>query len=286
MRTRLLLLLAPVALVACRDGSNARLEAEWWRLEADRAELAARVEVMQLKTGRLASAREEAEDSTARHHLLSARRQTLTLQIDSTQREIRRMEDEMASLRETWLADRRRNTAGRTLPTLTALNGRVFSQVRITRVTKAGVEFRHQRGAARLVAGDLPMDLRHEFGLDAAQSAIALERESDDQIAYDRWVDRQLDAEPEKDRPRVTLARAPSRKDRFDPDILSKVDVRSDNPLHDPPRRVGGTSSSRRYWYYRSGSSTSSGSSGSRYTRQYSGPTSQDSRFRPPTIDR
>ena len=141
--------------------------------------------------------------------------------------------------------DRREASVGVKLDSLVAMNGRDYKDVEITSITDAGLIINHSSGIARLVASDLSKEQQFQFGIDSQLSQEAVARESAKVVAYHRLVDEHTEqtlAQKEVEDRRIAILPRPS------PRVVSDTTVASGNPLHEPPRPIGG---SRYRSYYR-----------------------------------
>lgn len=230
------------SLSSCKRGSDARAEAEWWTLEGERAELAARVEILRMRV----EAREE--DSTKRAAVKLAHRTArdacaaLEARAAELKAELPAME---AALERSWseaLADRRARQAGREIPVLRCAEGREFTQVHVIRVSEAGIEFHHATGIARLTADDLTAGQHEEFGIDAARAQDVIAAEHAATREYHRQVDIVSARTREKER-REAAAEAQRRPapviaaNTWNPTGLGSA--RRLSPLSESPRSFG-----------------------------------------------
>ena len=184
--------LALAGLPSCKRNADARMDPEWWKLEADRVELVQEVKLQKMRLGDGGQAREHAaakgrvERNEARLVELKADKEALTGEISTL---VASLEKQYAK----WVTETRAAAVGRSYEWLEAKNGRRYEDVTITKVSDVGIEFRHSTGSARLAAMDLNVDLQGMFALDslAAEAAIAEERAA--ASAYEAWVDERME---------------------------------------------------------------------------------------------
>ncbi|MCU0796933.1 MAG: hypothetical protein MUF31_13480 [Akkermansiaceae bacterium] len=174
---------------ACRGGSNARLEAECWALEGEKAELEAKIEILEMRLS--ASDKDLAQRKT----VMAADRRTreelamLEVTVERLREDVPRLETTLQETISQALSDRRAAQAGREFASLRSGQGREFTEVKVIRVTEAGIEFHHSSGIARLTADDLTVEQHEEFGIDMGESQRAVASEIAATREYHRRVD-------------------------------------------------------------------------------------------------
>lgn len=261
--------LALAALPSCKRNADARMDPQWWKLEADRVELVQEIKLQKLRVG---------EESVAREYAVLKSRvdknETVLAELRGSAAALR---SEVANLaaaasaeRDGWIANVRASAVGRNFEILTGSGGRTYEDVTITRVTDVGVEFRHSEGLARLSATDLSPEQHDEFGLDSAASLAALDREKATARAYEAYIeDRMVVVNAEREKKQLAAAEqeteriaaaAKARAEAYSARLAAKE---SSNPLRASARTVGsrGTTwypgysyrysrSPRTYYYY------------------------------------
>ena len=174
---------------SCRKGAAGHAEAEWWILEGERAELASKVELLNL---RLAGAEERTAAASAARVADRRSRETLAaleVRAGALRQALPELEAALDGARAQALADRRAAQAGRELASLRSSGGREFTAVRLIRATEAGIEFHHATGIARLTADDLTPAQQEEFGIDASRARDLIASEQAATREYHRKVD-------------------------------------------------------------------------------------------------
>jgi hypothetical protein len=268
--------LALAALPSCKRNTDARMDPQWWKLEADRVELVQEIKLQKLRLGE--------EDKVREYAALKSR----VAKNDAALAELRgsaaTLRSEVANLaaaasaeRDNWIASVRASAVGKNFETFSGSGGRTYEDVTITRVTDVGIEFRHSQGSARLSATDLSPELHDDFGLDSSAALAALEREKAAARAYESFIEERMvvvNADREKkqlaaaelETERIT-ATAKARSEAYSARLAAKE---SSNPLRASARAVGSRGSTwysgysyrysrypRTYYYYNGGSSCS-----------------------------
>ena len=247
--------LALAVLPSCKRSADARMDPEWWRLEADRVELVQEIKLQKMRLGEgdqvrdYAAAKEKVAKNGSLLIELKAEGAALKTEISSLVASIEK-------LHEAWVTDTRAAAVGRNYTWLEAKSGRRFEDVTITKVSDVGIEFRHATGTARLSATDLNYELHDMFALDSVGAQAAIEQERAAAAAYETWIDNQMvvvNAE-KKEEARIAAEREADRaievaKARSDAQASSLAANESRRSrLYDAPRAF---SSSRGYttWY-------------------------------------
>ncbi|WP_353565793.1 hypothetical protein [Haloferula sargassicola] len=127
-------------------------------------------------------AKQQCRELATRHHELADVE-------DDLRDEIETMKIDMAIWLEERLADLRSSREGETFPEITSASGKSYHHVTVTRVSEAGVEFRHAGGLARLTSEDLTSDQLSHFGIDPERSVACVAREKAMAVAYSNEVD-------------------------------------------------------------------------------------------------
>lgn len=243
------LTVACLTLPSCRK-SDPQQDAAWWSLEADRVELAQHVELLKMREARFDTSREEMVQALdtlaeARQTRLELNEEASLLREDLLEREVYVTE---------WLEKRcqqiRLSHHGDKLDELTSRTGRTYRQVRISRVTEAGIEFKHESGIARLTADDLSRQQLVSFGINAERSQEIVSQEAEQALAYSEAVERTNRAIEKREREREQLARVIARQkaaSRPTP-IADTGEIASTNPLRQQPRSLGRTSRYYNVW--------------------------------------
>ena len=211
-------------------------DSEWWRLEADRIEVAHKVELQRLRLEKIESREGAHAEREADMRRGVAARERLAARVDELKGEIATRSAELEELRGRWLRASREAAVGRSFESFQGAGSRIYQEVEITRVTDIGIEFRHATGIARLAASDLTAEQRDAFGLEADASGEALADERVAAQAYARWVDRRVEESTtrEKEAADLVKAEAPLRAP-----LLADASPRSRSSLRDEPRSFG-----------------------------------------------
>lgn len=96
---------------------------------------------------------------------------------------------------------RRAEAMGKRMERFETMTGRIYKDVRITRISDAGISLSHADGAARLRFEDLSPEQRQYFGINGEDAAEVYAREMKARAAYEKLVE-------EKERSRRQLAEA------------------------------------------------------------------------------
>ena len=146
---------ALLALPGCRENSEARLDPEWLRLEAERVKLVHQVELLNLRLSKVENHDVELAERSAGLDGDVARRARLKEQAEILKDQVAERAAEVERERKEMLHALRTESVGRSFDRLAGAHGRTFEEVVITRVTDVGIEFRHATGSARLPAAEL-----------------------------------------------------------------------------------------------------------------------------------
>jgi hypothetical protein len=258
-------------LPSCRKASEARADPEWWRLEAERIEVAHQVELLQLRLSKrnagddgYAVLKQDAERGAAHCRQLSARR-------DLLQQDLEQLRQKVEIAKSDWMRATRGAVVGRHFARFGGGSGRTYEDAVITRVTDVGVEFRHATGSARLAAADLTAAQHEMFGLDVRMAADAMKEEQETALAYGSWVDDRVAAVEsirKEEEEREAQAMASVSVAKVSPrGSTVPIETASRSRLSEPPRSFGNGGTT--VWY-----------SGYRY-RSYYRPYCYTSRYRP-----
>jgi hypothetical protein len=246
LRRMLVLPALALAAASCRESSGPHADARWWGLENDRLELAHQVELLQFRLSKMEMSDAEfrrVRDDAARS---ASRRAELAEQVRRLRQELEEARTGVATARAEWIQGARAAVVGRRFETLDGARGRSYRDVVITRVTDAGVEFRHATGTARLTADELSPLRQDLFGLDPVDSGRAIEEEQRVARAYGAWVDGKvaLAREQALEEARMQAAMEAETAARLRTVAVSQVAATPRTRLRDQPRSVGGT-----VWY-------------------------------------
>jgi hypothetical protein len=178
--------------VSCHTDKN---KAVWWRGEQERTELSHKIQLREFHLEKdFSAAFNELEKLKAQSSegdevvfKLSQHLQLLRIQVQE-------MEEQWTGFRQATLRAQRQRVLGRDFREFKTASGKAYQEVRIASIDDAGVTIRHSAGAARLAYGDLDVDQRQLFGLEADLAAAAQAGEANSAAEYDRWVDLQMAA--------------------------------------------------------------------------------------------
>ncbi|MDB6078876.1 MAG: hypothetical protein JWO82_2623, partial [Akkermansiaceae bacterium] len=188
--TRLLLVALAASLPSCERHSTAQNDAEWWRLEGDREASAQRLTLLQTRFERATAVQLEVDSIFASTGNLAQAKRTLESQRAQVAADIAALDDQVQDARHQWAAAKRSATVGRSFTSLTSRAGRTYENVTVTRVTDAGIEFRHQNGSGRFSALEMTPQQMDDFGIESADAIAAHQQERADAHAYNRAVDK------------------------------------------------------------------------------------------------
>jgi hypothetical protein len=196
----------------CRGNADAAMRSEWWRLEADRIEVAHKVELLRVRLGKIEAREKELAALESELARAEERRELLAERAEGLRAGIEAESERLAGLHAARLRANREATPGRSFEVFQGAGGKSYHDVVITRVTDIGIEFRHASGSARLAASELTAAQRDAFGLVAELSDEALAAEGRTAEAYAAWVDRKVaeTAARESDGNLVAAAAAPA----------------------------------------------------------------------------
>lgn len=178
--------------VGCERSSP---EASWWEKENERIALEHELE---LKTFRFNQVKggdmEELRALGIQNREAAVDLTEMTASKSRLQAEIQNLESEQAHYRLDLLAERRRMMTGKTFEKLSVASGKEFQNAKVAAITDAGITIRHVDGSATLRFNDLTAGQREEFGLDPELALVAENKEREQAVAYERWLDRELAA--------------------------------------------------------------------------------------------
>jgi hypothetical protein len=231
-------MLAALALPACRDKSEARMDPEWLRLEAERVKLAHQVELMNLRLAKVENRDGEWAERSAELDQEVALRAWLKEKAGMLKSELVERTSQVERERLEMLQALRSQSVGRTYDQLAGARGRTFTEVVITRVTEVGIEFRHATGSARLAAAELTSTQQGMFGIDPGISGEALQQENAVAQAYESWVDERVAVSNDREKSReAELLAAEAARLRPQPVVASVA--AANTRLRDKPREMG-----------------------------------------------
>lgn len=185
-----------LGVVSC-DGNED--QAAWWGGEQQRIELSQQLELKKFRFDQVVTRdfeefealRRLAASNAGHLETLRQRRNALDDQVASLQ--ARRAEFRLAAVNE-----QRQRAIGQSFETLNLVSGRNFEKVTVSAIDDSGVTIRHSVGSARLRFNDLDAGQRLFFGLEADLAVAAAERESQNAVDYERWIDGQMAAIDDK----------------------------------------------------------------------------------------
>lgn len=190
--TPLRLLILPAAILAvtpaCKNNSEARNDAQWWRLEGDRVELAHDVDLLKLKLGNACAIKNQLAEAKAVVERNSDRLAELKADAGDLRGEVAYLASKTEQERDNWIRGTRAAAMGKEFGTLVGKNGRTYENVTITKITDIGIEFRHSNGSARLTAADLSVQQHAAFCLDPEVAFAALAQEKENAQIYEDWI--------------------------------------------------------------------------------------------------
>ena len=185
---------AVVVAVFCAVGcEEKRHSADWWQGEQERLELTHRLELQQFRFEQAYSREFEEFQKLQRSTsataglLKSLRQQHLELSED-----VESLQNHWAQFRESILRDQRQRAVGKVFETISLTSGKTYENVSVASIDDAGVTIRHADGSARLRFADLNAGQRLFFGLEADLALAAAEKESQDALAYEQWINERM----------------------------------------------------------------------------------------------
>ncbi|MEK7952626.1 hypothetical protein [Luteolibacter soli] len=187
-------------LPSCERNTEAKNDPQWWRLEAERSDLASQVEVCELKLSKVKGGDQGLAGLQADVARSVAKRRELAAQRDALRDEISIARADMDATKLEWMRTARAAATGREFAKFTGARGRTYENAVITKVTDVGVEFRHATGTARLAANDLTPAQHDMFGLDSEIAGAAIREEQQAALAYHSYVDERVAANAETER--------------------------------------------------------------------------------------
>ena len=87
------------------------------------------------------------------------------------------------------IEERRAEAMGKRLDQFVTMAGRVYRDVKITKISDGGISFFHEDGAARLRFGDLTPEQRRYFGIEVEDAAAVYAWERKARAAYEKEVE-------------------------------------------------------------------------------------------------
>lgn len=249
-------MMAALLMSGCRRGGE---DAAWWRGEQQRLELAHDLELKEYRhqqsdAGSLAeleTLRVSNESDRKRLAKLSEKQTTLATEVDS-------MERQLVGVREEMVRTQRQMALGRKFKEFPVADGRTFKNATVAAVDEAGVTIRHEDGSARLVYADLDDRQRQFFALDENASLAAQEEEKRQAVAYEQWIDSTVAVNKAKNEQATLETRRDEQRLRFERSLIAarQTSASSERALAQPARSFGGGYSSysrpsyRTVYYY------------------------------------
>lgn len=257
IRQGLLVTALCLVVTSCDRSSKPSADARWIELEGTRIEYAHKVELAKLKLERQEASR-PAADGTGIEDVEALRTQVTQLKAlkDSLQTNLTNAEITALDRYRTHVETVRAKAVGKEYPTFQTAGGRTYENAKVAAVTDDGVKLVHASGIARLNSSDLSEAQRALFGLDEAFESAAQDRRNDQELAYHRWVDRQLAAEAPKREAEITrktdAAEALAKIAAIQPRVTTQANL---SPLQRPATSVSDSPkyrvrSRRTYNYY------------------------------------
>lgn len=225
----------------------------WWQGEQERIELSHRLALKEFRFEQLGSKDLPELDRLRRSNQTQAvSLKSLKQRHSALNEEFETLQRQSAGFREAVIRDQRNRAIGRTFTELASLSGRTYKDVTIASIDDAGVAIRHADGSARLRYADLDSDQRLFFGLEADLALAAVERESRDVAAYERWIDGQMAVLQERNAEQAGIAMRNEQKARNNRAMQAARQTVASNvsPLARPATSFG-SGSSRYYSTYR-----------------------------------
>ena len=189
---RLAVVIALVALssTGCK---NDRKTSVWWENERERIELEQQLKLAQYRCDRSPSGNPgDLAKLVESVRELKLRKQTLLQARTLLEAGIKELEHQCDEIADKMIQARRMALTGRKFETLRLNASRIFHHVAITGIDDCGVSISHDHGAARLSYVDLSPEQREFFGLDEDASIASANRESQQALAYECWIEQSL----------------------------------------------------------------------------------------------
>ena len=237
-----------LSLSSCGKQQN---QSVWWGGEQERMELTLQLELQnfrydQLSTGdvtELESVRAESRAASDRVASLRRTRDELGDMVNAQQ-------GRLAEFKQSTLRSLRQQAMHQTFETLCLASGRKFEKVSISLIDDSGVTIRHSDGSARLVFSDLDAEQQRFFGLDGDLALAAMETETREAVAYERWITKRMESARLA---QATVALENHRDDsesqgRYSVSPAPQIVASNVHPLRQPAKSVG----SSHYRSYRS----------------------------------
>ena len=226
-------------------------QSAWWGGEHERMELTHQLELQnfrcdQLHTGDVT----ELESVRAESQAVSDRVGSLRRTRDELGDMVNTQQARLPEFKQSTLSSLRQQAMHQTFETLCLASGRKFEKVSISMIDDSGVTIRHADGSARLVFSDLDAEQQRFFGLDGDLAPAALENETREAVAYERWIKERMESA------RLTQAAVAVENHRRDSEAQARLSVSpapqiiasNVGPLSQPAKSIG----SRHYSRYRS----------------------------------
>ena len=155
------------------------------------------------------------------------------------------------------IEERRAEAMGKRLECFETMAGRVYQDVRITKISDAGISFSHADGAVRLRFADLSPEQRRYFGISREDAATIYARELKARENYERKVEEKENARRElaekEAAERAELERLAMEKAEQKQTAAAEIESTETIPLYPTIKRVDSIRrSSSRHSSYRS----------------------------------
>jgi cell division protein FtsB len=231
----------------------------WWQGEQERIELSQQIELKKFRFEQLDSADFAELDGIHRHSsAVDSKIASLRTQSNELQAQINSLKAKWEDYKGVALEEQRRKALGKSFETLRLSSGREFENVSVASIDDSGVTIHHTYGSARLRYADLDSRQRMFFGLDEDLALAAQKKESEDAVAYERWVHDQSKiaaiaavAKNEKQNAASARLREISDQKRRSDALADQIYASNTRTLAQPSKSVGGVYS-RSYSNYRS----------------------------------
>lgn len=231
---------------------NNRQEIACWEAEREKNELAQRLELMKYRY-ELSEPGAFSELARLENTMQELDRRTgiLLRNLSDLGVEIAALERQNEDFERLAIQNQRMNALGRKFGSFALKDGRTFRNVSITGVDDGGVAIRHEHGAARLRYEELSPEQCVLFGLEEESSRLAIIRETQESLAYERWMDRAMVVAREKE----DYASLPANKQAIENRGENLMVARASanwrlRPLARPATPVGSRSWSRGWYRY------------------------------------
>jgi hypothetical protein len=241
-------------------------QAGWWQDEQQRLELSHNLAIKEYRLQQSGYATlGEIQDLNASNKAGKKKLQDLLRQRSDLAVEVEELDKQAQAAQDKYIREIRRKITGQSFEVLVLNDGRKFQKASVVGVDDGGVAIRHESGTARLRFADLDESQRELFGLVASKSLAAEKQERVQAVAYEKWIDKSVAANQEKEH---QLAQVAAQKEREAERVRNMAATRlatSDyvRPLGQPAKSFGSvysrySSRGPSYHYYYDNSSSSS----------------------------